>query len=104
MCRAGAGPRCTLPPRCSTRAAASTCNVVVRDQNPRPGGCFVTDEIATPRELAFSTFMAWRPGLLVGFLHSVGVPKKIAGKHGESGGGTALPAASDAPSPPLPPT
>jgi hypothetical protein len=82
------------------RIKSGLVNVVVRDQNPRPGGRFVTGEIATPRELEFSTFTAWRQGLIVGFLHNVGVPKKIAGKYGESDGGTALPAASDAPSRP----
>ena len=82
------------------RIKSGLVNVVVRDQNPRPGGRFVTGEIATPRELEFSTFTAWRQGLIVGFLHNVGVPQKLASKYGESGGGTALPAAGDAPSQP----
>lgn len=82
------------------RIKSGLANVVVRDQNPRPGGRFVTGEIAAPRELAFSTFTAWRQGLIVGFLHNVGIPKKMAGKYGESDGGTALPTASDAPSRP----
>lgn len=82
------------------RIKSGLANVVIRDQNPRPGGRFVTGEITTPRELEFSTFTAWRQGLIVGFLHNVGIPKKIAGKYGESDGGTALPAAGDAPSRP----
>ena len=82
------------------RIKSGLVNVVVRDQNPRPGGRFVTGDIATLRELEFSTFTAWRQGLIVGFLHNVGVPKKIAGKYGESDGGTALPATGDTPSRP----
>jgi len=82
------------------RIKSGLANVVVRDQNPRPGGRFVTGEIQTPRELEFSTFTAWRQGLIVGFLHNVGIPKKLAGKYGEADGGTALPAAGDAPSRP----
>ena len=82
------------------RIKSGLVNVVVRDQNPRPGGRFVVGDIATPRELEFSVFTAWRQGLLTGFLQSVGIPKKLASKYGQSDGGTALPARTDAPSRP----
>jgi len=73
------------------RLKSGLVNVVVRDQNPRPGGRFVVGDIMTPRELEFSTFTAWRQGLIMGFLNSVGVPKKLASSYGQSGNGTALP-------------
>ncbi|MGI4763221.1 MAG: hypothetical protein ACRYF0_21085 [Janthinobacterium lividum] len=82
------------------RLKSGLVNVVVRDQNPRPGGRFVVGDIATPRELEFSVFTAWRQGLIVGFLHSVGIPKKLASKYGQAGDATALPSAADAPSRP----
>ncbi|MDO7886787.1 hypothetical protein [Hymenobacter cheonanensis] len=82
------------------RIKSGLVNVVVRDQNPRPGGRFVVGAIQTPRELEFSVFTAWRQGLIVGFLHSVGVPKKLADKYGQAGGGTPLPSRTDAPSQP----
>jgi hypothetical protein len=82
------------------RVKSGLVNVVVRDQNPRPGGRLVTGDIKTPRELEFSTFTAWRQGLIVGFLHNVGIPKKLASKYGASDGGTPLPSPTDAPSRP----
>jgi hypothetical protein len=85
------------------RIKSGLVNVVVRDQNPRPGGRFVVGDSETPRELEFSVFTAWRQGLIVGFLHSVGVPKKLASKYGQLGGGTPLPAAADTPSQPAGP-
>ncbi|MFD1872398.1 hypothetical protein [Hymenobacter bucti] len=80
------------------RIKSGLVNVVVRDQNPRPGGRFVVGEIDTPRELEFSTFTAWRQGLLAGFVHSMGVPKKMASGYSQASAGTALPAPTDAPS------
>ncbi|MBO2033636.1 hypothetical protein J4D99_19740 [Siccationidurans ginsengisoli] len=82
------------------RIKSGLANVVIRDQNPRPDGRVVTGDIQTPRELEFSTFTAWRQGLIVGFLHNVGIPKKLASKYGEADGGTPLPAPTDAPSRP----
>jgi hypothetical protein len=79
------------------RIKSGLVNVVVRDQNPRPGGRFVVGEIDTPRELEFSTFTAWRQGLLAGFVHSMGVPKKLATSYSQASPGTALPASTDAP-------
>ncbi|MGI4743633.1 MAG: hypothetical protein ACRYG7_51430 [Janthinobacterium lividum] len=90
------------------RIKSGLVNVVVRDQNPRPDGRFVVGDIQTPRELEFSTFTAWRQGLIVGFLNSVGVPKKLAGSYGQAADGTALPPGPHAPPPatatPTPPT
>ena len=80
------------------RIKSGLVNVVVRDQNPRPGGRFVVGAIDTPRELEFSTFTAWRQGLLAGFIHSMGVPKKLATNYSQASPGTALPAPTDAPS------
>jgi hypothetical protein len=80
------------------RIKSGLVNVVVRDQNPRPGGRFVVGEIDTPRELEFSTFTAWRQGLLAGFIHSMGVPKKLATNYSQASPGTKLPAPTDAPS------
>ncbi|RZK54746.1 MAG: hypothetical protein EOO59_11170, partial [Hymenobacter sp.] len=80
------------------RLKSGLVNVVVRDQNPRPGGRFVVGEIDTPRELEFSTFTAWRQGLLAGFIHSMGVPKKLATNYSQASPGTKLPAPTDAPS------
>lgn len=54
--------------------------LVIRDNNPRPSGRFVTGEMSTRRELRSSVFSAWRQGLISGGLHSVGVPQKIAQK------------------------
>lgn len=79
------------------RIKSGLVNVVVRDQNPRPGGRFVVGEIDTPRELEFSTFTAWRQGLLAGFVHSMGVPKKLATDYSQASPGTALPSSTDAP-------
>lgn len=84
------------------RIKSGLVNVVVRDQNPRPGGRLVVGDIQTPRELAFSTFTAWRQGLIVGFLHNVGIPQKLASKVGQSSQDTALPSSTDAPSQPAP--
>jgi hypothetical protein len=52
--------------------------LVIRDNNPRPSGRFVTGEMSTRRDLRSSVFSAWRQGLISGGLHSVGVPQKIA--------------------------
>lgn len=86
-----------------TRLKTGVVNLVVRNQNPRPGGRFVTGDIDAPRELEFSVFSAWRQGLIVGFLNNVGVPQKMATNYGQSGGGTALPPGPHAPSPASPP-
>ncbi len=74
-----------------TRLKTGAVNLVVRNQNPRPGGRFVTGDIDAPRELEFSVFTAWRQGLIVGFLNNVGVPQKMATDYGQSGKGTDLP-------------
>jgi hypothetical protein len=58
--------------------------LVIRDQNPRPGGRFVVGEMTSRRQPQFSTFTAWRQGLLRGLLHSAGVPGKLAQKYSES--------------------
>jgi hypothetical protein len=84
------------------RIKSGLVNVVVRDQNPRPSGRLVVGAIQTPRELQFSTFTAWRQGLIVGFLHNVGIPQKLASKVGQSSQDTALPSSTDAPSQPTP--
>jgi hypothetical protein len=52
--------------------------LVIRDNNPRPSGRFVTGDMASPRELHFSVFSAWRQGLITGLLNSAGVPHKLA--------------------------
>jgi hypothetical protein len=54
--------------------------LIVRDNNPRPSGRFVTGEMSARRELRSSVFSAWRQGLISGGLHSVGVPQKIVQK------------------------
>jgi hypothetical protein len=54
--------------------------IVIRDNNPRPGGRFVTGDMASQRERHFSVFSAWRQGLVTGVLNSVGVPHKLAQK------------------------
>lgn len=74
-----------------TRLKTGAVNLVVRNQNPRPGGRFVVGNIDAPRELEFSVFSAWRQGLITGFLNNVGVPQKMATDYGQSGKGTALP-------------
>lgn len=86
-----------------TRLKTGAVNLVVRNQNPRPGGRFVTGDIDSPRELEFSVFTAWRQGLIVGFLNNVGVPQKMAADYGQSGKGTALPPGPHAPAPASPP-
>lgn len=85
-----------------TRLKTGAVNLVVRNQNPRPGGRFVTGDIDAPRELEFSVFTAWRKGLIVGFLNNVGVPQKMATDYGQSGDGTALPPGPHAPTPASP--
>ena len=85
-----------------TRLKTGAVNLVVRNQNPRPGGRFVVGDIDAPRELEFSVFTAWRQGLTVGFLNNVGVPQKMATDYGQSGGGTALPPGPHAPTPASP--
>jgi hypothetical protein len=82
-----------------TRLKTGAVNLVVRNQNPRPGGRFVTGDIDASRELEFSVFSAWRQGLIVGFLNNVGVPQKMATDYGQSGGSTALPPGPHAPTP-----
>ncbi len=67
--------------------------LVIRDQNPRPGGRFVVGKMSSRRELQFSTFTAWRQGLLCGLLQSVGVPDKLAQKYSQSSDPTPLPPA-----------
>jgi hypothetical protein len=85
-----------------TRLKTGVANLVVRNQNPRPGGRFVVGDMDAPRELEFSVFTAWRQGLITGFLNSVGVPQKMATDLGQSGGGTALPPGPHAPPPTSP--
>jgi hypothetical protein len=65
--------------------------LVVRDNNPRAGGRFVTGEMRTRRDLHSSVFSAWRQGIISGGLHSVGVPQKIAQKLSQSQDPTPLP-------------
>jgi len=67
--------------------------LVIRDQNPRPGGRFVVGEMSSRRQLQFSTFTAWRQGLLCGLLQSVGVPDKLAQHYSQSADPTPLPPA-----------
>ncbi len=67
--------------------------LVIRDQNPRPGGRFVVGQMSSRRELQFSTFTAWRQGLLCGLLQSVGVPDKLAQHFSQSSDPTPLPPA-----------
>jgi hypothetical protein len=54
--------------------------LVIRDNNPRPGGRLVTGDMTSKRELRFSVFSAWRQGLITGLLNSAGVPHKLAQK------------------------
>jgi hypothetical protein len=65
--------------------------LVVRDQNPRPGGRLVVGDMASARKLEFSVFTAWRQGLISGFLQSVGVPEVLAKKSSQSSEPTPLP-------------
>ncbi|MVN77349.1 hypothetical protein GO988_13520 [Hymenobacter sp. HMF4947] len=58
--------------------------LVIRDNNPRPSGRFVTGDMRTRREPRNSVFSAWRQGLISGGLHSVGVPQKMAQKLSQS--------------------
>jgi len=67
--------------------------LVIRDQNPRPGGRFVVGQMTSKRERQFSTFTAWRQGLLCGLLQSVGVPDKLAQHFSQSADPTPLPPA-----------
>lgn len=67
--------------------------LIIRDQNPRPGGRFVVGEMTSRRERQFSTFTAWRQGLLCGLLQSVGVPDKLARHYSQSSDPTPLPPA-----------
>ena len=68
--------------------------LVIRDQNPRPGGRFVVGQMHSRRQLQFSTFTAWRQGLLCGLLQSVGVPDKLAQHYSQSTDQGKLPPAS----------
>jgi len=61
-----------------SRLKSGAVNVVVRDQNPRPGGRFMVGDMASRRELRFSVFSAWRQGLVSGLLNSAGVPAPLA--------------------------
>jgi len=63
-----------------TRLKTGVVNLVVRDNNPRPGGRFVTGDMTSRRQLVSSVFSAWRQGLMTGLLHSAGVPQKMAQK------------------------
>ena len=74
-----------------TRLKNGLINVVVRDQNPRPSGRFVTGDMTSRRELKFSVFSAWRQGLISGLLNSAGVPQKLAQKLSQSQGTVPLP-------------
>jgi hypothetical protein len=65
--------------------------VVIRDNNPRPSGRFVTGEIRTRRDPRNSVFSAWRQGIISGGLHSVGVPQKLAQKLSQSHTTTPMP-------------
>jgi len=63
-----------------TRLKTGAINAAIRDQNPRPGGRFVTGTMTSRREPRFSVFSLWRQGIVSGGLHSVGVPQKMAQK------------------------
>ncbi|HEX8656529.1 MAG TPA: hypothetical protein VF690_03305 [Hymenobacter sp.] len=58
--------------------------VVIRDENPRKGGTFVTGTMTSTREPRFSVFTLWRQGIVSGLFHNVGVPQKLAQKLSES--------------------
>ena len=58
--------------------------VVIRDENPRKGGTFVTGAMTSTREPRFSVFTLWRQGIVSGLFHNVGVPQKLAQKLSES--------------------
>ena len=66
--------------------------LVLRDQNPRPGGRFVVGEVDLHREVKFSVFTAWKAALLDGMLRSAGVPAFVARKTSEASDHGALPA------------
>ncbi len=74
-----------------TRLKTGLVNVVIRDNNPRPGGRFVPGDMASRRELKFSVFSAWRQGLVIGLLNSAGVPHKLAQKLSQSQNTVPLP-------------
>ena len=67
-----------------TRLKNGLVNLVIRDNNPRPGGRFVTGDMTSRRELKSSVFSAWRQGLMTGLLNSAGVPQKMAQKLSQS--------------------
>jgi len=69
-----------------TRLKNGVVNLVVRDQNPRPGGRFVVGDMTSRRNLQSSVFTAWRQGLMTGLLHSAGVPQKMAQKLSQAKG------------------
>ncbi len=69
-----------------TRLKTGLVNLVVRDQNPRPGGRFVVGDMTSRRNLQSSVFTAWRQGLMTGLLHSAGVPQKMAQKLSQAKG------------------
>jgi hypothetical protein len=61
-----------------TRIGTSLLNgIVVRDNNPRRGK-LMPGKALTTRDLRSSVFTLWQHSLLVGLLHSVGVPAKLA--------------------------
>ncbi|MGI4863295.1 MAG: hypothetical protein ACRYFZ_05180 [Janthinobacterium lividum] len=74
-----------------TRLKNGLVNVVVRDNNPRPSGRFVTGDMTSRRELQSSVFSAWRQGLISGLLNSAGVPSKMAQKLSQSQSTVPLP-------------
>jgi hypothetical protein len=67
-----------------TRLKNGVVNLVIRDNNPRPGGRFVPGDMTSRRDLKSSVFTAWRQGLMTGLLHSAGVPQKMAQKLSQS--------------------
>jgi len=67
-----------------TRLKNGVVNLVIRDNNPRPGGRFVTGDMTSRRDLRSSVFSAWRQGLMTGLLNSAGVPQKMAQKLSQS--------------------
>ena len=67
-----------------SRLKTGGVNLVIRDQNPRPGGRLVSGEMISRREPRFSVFSLWRQGVVSGLLNNAGVPKPLAKKLSES--------------------
>lgn len=61
-----------------TRLKNGAVNLVIRDNNPRPGSRFVGGDMTSRRDLRSSVFSARRQGLMAGLLYSAGVPQKMA--------------------------